>query len=146
MKLKQFLMDHRPTPAFLPVVMILLFMFALVGCAGNKPARGEFTETPVEIRVAVPYECGQPTPVPAVSMRDINWEIIEVEDFVFDEDGEPFTGELYVLTVDDYKSLGLNTSDWIAASAGMKGQRNFYRDCIERSQEEADDELPTETE
>lgn len=139
MKLKQFLMDHRPTPAFVPVVMILLLMLALVGCAGNKP-KPDFEETPVEVVVKVPYECGQPSPVPAVSMRDIRWEIIEVENIVLNEGDEPFTGELYTLSVDDYKALGLNTSDWIAASAGMRGQRDFYRLCIERSQKDIHDE------
>lgn len=142
MKLKQFLMDHRPTPAFVPVVVILMFMLALVGCAGNKPAVGAFDNTPIEILVKVPYECGQPPPVSRVSMRDIEWVIVEI-------DGEDF----FTLTVDDYKALGLNTSDWIAASAEMKEQRNFYRECIARSQEDIHDEnldaslasdLPTE--
>lgn len=126
MKLKTFLMDHRPTPAFLPLVMILLLMLALVGCAGNKPVEGEFDDTPVEIVVKVPYECGQPPPVSTVSMRTIEWVLVEI-------DGEDF----FTLTVDDYKLLGLNTSDWIAASGEMKEQRNFYRECIERSQEDA---------
>ena len=69
-------------------------------------------------------------------MRDINWEVIEVEGIIFDEGDEPFTGKLVTLTVDDYKALGMNTSDWLAASSKMKDQRTFYRDCIIRSQKE----------
>lgn len=130
MKLKKFLTGlNAPTPAFLPVAMILLFMLALVGCAGHEPAKGEFEETPVTIEVKVPYLCGQPPPVDVVIMRDINWDIITLDDI-----------DLYTLTVDDYKALGLNTSDWIAASRQMKEQRNFYRDCIIRSRQEIHDE------
>jgi hypothetical protein len=46
----------------------------------------------------------------------------------------------FALTVDDYKALGLNVSDWIAASREMRLQRDFYRDCIVRSQKEVHDE------
>jgi len=62
-------------------------------------------------------------------MRDVVWDIIEMDDV-----------DYFALTVDDYKALGLNTSDWIAASREMKLQRDFYRDCIKRSQEETQDE------
>lgn len=62
-------------------------------------------------------------------MRDVIWDIIEMDDESY-----------FALTVDDYKALGLNTSDWIAASREMKLQRDFYRDCIMRSQQEIQDE------
>ena len=62
-------------------------------------------------------------------MRDIVWEILELDDEAF-----------FALTVDDYKALGLNVSDWIAASREMREQRDFYRDCISRSQKETHDE------
>lgn len=143
MKWKRFLMAVRPTPAFLPTVMILLFALTLIaGCGGHKPKQGNFDPTPVTVEVKVPYICGQPPPVDVVIMRDINWDIITLDDI-----------DLYTLTVDDYKRLGLNTSDWIAASRQMKAQRDFYRDCIARSRQETYDEnvdaglvpsLPTE--
>lgn len=130
MKLKAFLMKIKsPTPAFLPTVMILLFALALVGCAGNKPATGEFTPTPVEVVVKVPYECGQPPPLPVVNMRDIEWQIVEI-------DGEDY----FTLTVEDYQALGMNTSDWIAASRKLKEQRDFLQDCIDRSKAETEAE------
>jgi len=62
-------------------------------------------------------------------MRDVVWDIIEMDDV-----------DYFALTVDDYKALGLNTSDWIAASREMRAQRDFYRDCIIRSQQEIHDE------
>jgi hypothetical protein len=62
-------------------------------------------------------------------MRDINWDIITLDDI-----------DLYTLTVADYQKLGLNVSDWIAASRQMKAQRDFYRDCIVRSRQEIQDE------
>lgn len=141
MKLKQFLMDLNVTPAFLPVILMLtLVLFALSGCGANDVRDDDFKPTPVTFNIKVPYKCGQPPSVGVVIMRDINWEVIKVEGLVLDEGDEPFTGELVTLTVDDYKALGKNTSDWLAASKEMKDQRTFYRDCIERSQKEIRDE------
>lgn len=132
MKLKRFLTGpNTTTPAFLPSVLVLVTLLALVGCAGNKPAVGEFERTPIEVVVKVPYECGQPPPVNVVQMRDVEWIPVEADGIKY-----------FALSADGYQALGLNTSDWIAASAQMREQRDFYRDCIERSQ----DELRTETE
>ena len=130
MKLKQFLTGpSTTTPAFLPLVLILITMLALVGCAGNKPATGEFTPTPVEVVVTVPYECGQPPPVNVVIMRDVEWIPVEMDGIKY-----------FALSADGYQALGLNTSDWLAASKQLKEQRDFYRECIERSQEDTNDE------
>lgn len=137
MKSKQFLTGHRPTPLFLPVILMLtLVLFALVGCSATPVAAPDFQPTDVTFYIKVAYQCGQPPAVRAVIMRDINWEVIDVAGVIFDEGDEPFTGQLVTLTVDDYKLMGMNTSDWIAASGEMKDQRTFYRDCILRSQEE----------
>ena len=125
------------TPAFLPVILMLtLVLFALVGCGSTPVADPDFKPTDVTFHIKVPYKCGQPPAVGVVIMRDINWEVIDVAGIIFDEGDEPFTGQLVTLTVDDYKLMGMNTSDWIAASGEMKDQRTFYRDCILRSQEE----------
>ena len=141
MKLKQFLMVLSTTPMFMPVILMLtLVLFALVGCGSTPVADTDFKPTDVTFHIKVPYKCGQPPSVGVVVMRDINWEVIEVENLVLDKGGEPFTGQLVTLTVDDYKALGMNTSDWIAASGEMKDQRTFYRDCIKRSQQEINDE------
>lgn len=138
MKLKQFLMAVSVTPMFMPVILMLtLVLFALVGCGSTPVADDDFKPTPVTFNIKVPYKCGQPPSVSVVMMRDINWEVIDVEGVIFHEGADPFTGQLVTLTVDDYKALGANTSDWIAASRESKAQRHFYRDCIVRSQEEA---------
>jgi hypothetical protein len=118
------------TPAFLPVVLLLVLMFlALAGCGATPVADPDFKPTPVTFNIQVPYLCGQPPAVGVVLMRDVNWDIITLDDI-----------DLFTLTVGGYKSLGMNTSDWIAASREMKAQRDFYRDCIKRSQEEIHDE------
>lgn len=127
MRLKKFLMGPDRHTGL--ILMFLLTLVLLTGCGGSKPVKGELDPTPVLVEVKVPYICGQPPPVDVVLMRDINWDIITLDDV-----------DLYTLTVDDYKLLGLNTSDWIAASRQMKEQRNFYRDCIIRSQQEIHDE------
>lgn len=110
---------------FLTVVSLAL----LAGCGGSQPVRPGLDPTPVIVEVKVPYLCGQPPPVDVVLMRDINWDIITLDDI-----------DLYTLTVADYQKLGLNVSDWIAASRQMKAQRDFYRDCIVRSRQEIQDE------
>jgi hypothetical protein len=128
-KLNKFLMVLDSfSPAFLPIMLICLLLLTLLGCK-STPVNPAFDPTPVQVVVKVPYRCGQPPPVDVVIMRDIDWDIITLEDV-----------DLFTLTVDDYKFLGLNTSDWIAASAQMKEQRTFYRDCIMRSQKEIQDE------
>ena len=131
MRLKRFLTGpSTTTPAFLPILLGLMLMLAfLAGCGGTTPARGEFNETPVEVIVKVPYQCGQPPPVDPVQMRDIEWNIVQI-------DGEDY----FALSVADYQALGLNTSDFIAAGKQMRGQRDFYRDCIARSIQETHDE------
>jgi hypothetical protein len=128
MKSNPFLMS-KPTPLFLPIVGVLLLLLVLSGCGGIKVKDDDFVPTPVTFTIKVPYKCGQPPPITHVSMRDIDWDIITVEDV-----------DLFTLTVSDYQLLGMNTSDWIAASKQLKEQRDFYRDCITRSQQEIHDE------
>jgi len=130
MKSKPFSMGLKPTPLFLPVVLMLtIVLFALSGCGATPVADDDFKPTPVTFNIKVPYKCGQPPAVSAVIMRDVEFESFEV-------DGVDY----FALTVDDYKAFGLNISDWIAASDESKKQRHFYRDCITRSQKETHDE------
>lgn len=128
MKLKTSL--THPSPHFVVVVVTLIVaLFFLAGCGGTPVADDDFTPTPVTFTTKVAYECGQPPAVAVVKMRDVVWDIITVEDV-----------DLYTLTVSDYQKLGLNTSDWLAASKQLKVQRNFYRDCIARSKKDIENE------
>ena len=131
MKSKQSLTGLSTTPAFLPIVLVLtLLLLVLTGCGGSTPvADPDFKPTPVTFTIKVPYVCGQPPSIGVVLMRSIEWDIITLDEV-----------DLFTLTVDDYKLLGMNTSDWIAASREMKEQRDFYRDCIMRSLKEIQDE------
>ncbi len=110
-------------------IFLTVASLSLVACGATPVANPDFTPTPVTFNILVPYKCGQPPSVGVVIMRDVIWDIIEMDDESY-----------FALTVDDYKALGLNTSDWIAASREMKLQRDFYRDCIMRSQQEIQDE------
>jgi hypothetical protein len=110
-------------------IFLTVLSLTLVGCGATPVADPDFTPTPVTFTIQVPYRCGQPPSVGVVIMRDVVWDIIEMDDV-----------DYFALTVDDYKALGLNTSDWIAASREMRAQRDFYRDCIVRSQKEIHDE------
>jgi hypothetical protein len=111
------------------IFLMVLSTALIAGCGGSKPVKPGLDPTPVIVEVKVPYLCGQPPPVDVVIMRDINWDIITLDDV-----------DLFTLTVADYQALGMNTSDWIAASRQMKAQRDFYRDCIVRSRQEIQDE------
>ena len=114
----------------LKVILILSLSAALSACGGNRTIPSpDLTSTSVEVIVTVPYDCGVAPAIDPVRMRTINWDLMTVDDTA-----------LYTLTVDDYKLLGMNTSDWIAASKQMKAQRTHYRDCITRSQQEVQDE------
>lgn len=141
MKSKQFL-TGRKRSAFAPsrldkhaeklyvfCLLAILFLVVLSGCGATPVDDSDFTPTPVTFTIVVPYKCGQPPAVSMVIMRDVVWDFITLDD-----------EDLVTTTVDGYKALGLNTSDWIAASFAMKEQRNFYRDCIKRSQKEIHDE------
>lgn len=109
---------------------ILSLSVVLSACSTVKPvANPNLIPTTVEIRVTVPYDCGVPPGIDPLSMRDVEFEAVEA-------DGVKYFG----LTAEQYQMLGLNTSDWIAASKQMKAQRNHYRDCIERSQETVDED------
>lgn len=110
-------------------IFLTVASLSLVACGATPVANPDFVPTPVTFNIQVPYLCGQPPSVGVVIMRDVIWDIIEMDDV-----------DYFALTVDDYKALGLNTSDWIAASREMKLQRDFYRDCIVRSQQEIHDE------
>lgn len=89
----------------------------------------DLTPTPVLVTVTVPYACGVTPASDPVKMRSIHWDLRTIDDEA-----------LYTLTVADYQLLGLNVSDWLAASKQMKAQRDHYRDCITRSQKETQDE------
>lgn len=110
-------------------IFLTVLSLSLAGCGATPVPDPDFDPTPVTFNIQVPYLCGQPPSVGVVIMRDVVWDIIEMDDV-----------DYFALTVDDYKALGLNTSDWIAASREMKLQRDFYRDCIMRSQQEIHDE------
>lgn len=127
MKSKIFTMVPKPSPFFLPVVLMLtLVLFALTGCGSTPVSDTDFKPTPVKFTITTPIECGQPPGVSVVRMRDVEFDIVEIE-------GEDY----FVLTVDNYKAFGKNISEWIAASKESKAQRHFYRDCIIRSKIEA---------
>lgn len=111
-------------------LFLTVLSLTLVACGATPVANPDFVPTPVTIEVSVPYRCGQPPSVGMVIMRDVIWDFITLDDV-----------DLVTTTIDGYKALGLNTSDWITASFEMKEQRNFYRDCIKRSQEELLDEV-----
>lgn len=127
MKSKTFL--TLPSPHFLATLVLLVTLLVLMGCGGTPVADDDFTPTPVTFNIKVAYECGQPPAIAVVKMRDIEWDIITIDDV-----------DLYTLTVSNYQKLGLNTSDWLAAAKQMKVQRNFYLDCIVRSKKDIENE------
>ena len=127
MRSNRFLTGRSTAPVRAGFLLSILSL--LIGCGATPVDDSDFKPTPVTFNIKVAYRCGQPPPVSLVIMRDVVWQILALDDEDF-----------FALTVDDYKALGLNTSDWIAASREMRAQRDFYRDCIVRSQKEIHDE------
>ena len=114
-------MGRRP----LNLTAILSLCAALSACGGNRTVPNpNLTPTTVEVVVMVPYDCGVPPAIDPVKMRDVVFEPVEAEGIKY-----------FGLTAEQYQFLGMNTSDWLAASKQMKAQRNHYRDCITRSQQ-----------
>lgn len=113
---------------------LILLSLLLVGCGSTPVPSPDFTPTPVSFTIKVAYLCGDAPGITLLNMKPVEFDPVEIN-------GE----EMVVITMGDYVNLGENVSRWIAVSKEMKAQRNFYRDCIIRSQEEAaaDNEINT---
>ncbi len=110
---------------------ILSLCAVLVGCGGNPTVpTGELAATTVDVTVRADIDCGTVPSVDPVKMRSISWDWMTVDQITW-----------VALSVDDYKALGNNTSDWLAASKQMRAQRDYYRDCLARTQEIGNENL-----
>lgn len=130
MNLKKFLMGNKSatTPAFLPLVLLLLVaMLLLSGCSSWKTEKGDLTPTTVEVTQYVAYHCGQPPGVTYVDFSPVVFRLVEVEGDV-----------VWLLSAQQYANLGSNMSDIIQAAKEMRSSRNFWRDCVLRSLEWVD--------
>lgn len=121
MSLRKFLTRHSTTtPAFLPIVLLfVLILLALTGCAVKPPPAPDLDPTRVEITQFVWYQCGQPPGVTHVSFDEVEFKLVEIEGQV-----------VWTLSAQQYANLGNNMSDIILASKEMKGERDFWRACV----------------
>lgn len=104
---------------------MLMLVFLLVACTdkNQKPA------APVEAVVvdkSVPYICGEPPAVDPFKAKAVKFGTI-------DNAGQ----RLFTLTPPAYEALMTNMSKVATSTAQVVKQRDFYKDCIERSQEKA---------
>jgi len=126
MNLKKFLTSPNPTPAFLPVMLLLVLMvLVLTGCAVKPPPDPNLTPTTLTKVEYVAYECGQPPGVTHVSFDEVEFVLVEI-------DGEV----VWTLTAQEYSDLGQNMSDIIQASKELNGNRKFWRACVLESLKE----------
>ena len=102
----------------------LIALALVLAACGSQPVQPDVTPITVEITKYVSYECGDPPAVDLARFLDFQWAVIEHEDVY-----------VFSLTPNDYEMLGKNMSTVKLGLSQIIGQRNYYKGCIEDSQE-----------
>lgn len=101
----------------------LALLLSACGTTGVvKIAEPEHNTITVEKMVA--YECGEAPAIDKVLMLPVIFGDIMTE-----------IGRAFTLAARQYENLGINTANWIKGTAQLRAQRDFYKDCIDRSQQ-----------
>lgn len=102
---------------------LLLLMLALltVGCADKNQKPNPPVET-VVVDKSVAYECGVPAEADKFTALDVKWRTVEIEGV-----------RLFALSGPFYENLMKNMTMLASSAAQVGKQRDFYRDCVNRS-------------
>ena len=123
MSWKTFLTKIKTTPAFMPLVLILLFvLLVLSGCATKPPPNPNLNPTTLTKVEYVAYVCGQPPGSTHVTFDSVEFRLIPVDGTV-----------VWTLTAQEYSDLGNNVSDILQAVKETNGERDFWKKCVEDS-------------
>lgn len=106
-------------------LMMLMLTVLLVGC-GDKNQKPDKPVEAVVVDKSVPYICGEPPAVDPFKAKPVKFGTI-------DNAGQ----RLFTLTGSAYEALITNMSKAATSTSQVVKQRDFYKDCIERSQEPA---------
>ena len=104
----------------------LFLIISIAACAPTKVKPIEDARWETKWRV---YDCGIPPARDAIQFRSFTWWITEEGD--------------YVLSSDEYGSLGENMQEIIKGAAQLREVINFYMDCIEAARKVADEQGTT---
>ena len=76
------------------------------------------------VEMVAPYECGEAPASDKAAMLPVVW-------------GKSVFGgkAVFTLLAKFYENLGINTANWIKGTAQLRAQRDFYKGCIDRSQQ-----------
>ena len=111
------------------ILFLIFLLTACGGCAHTKPV--ELEETIVEITTYVFYECGEVPALTPVRLIEVHWILYRVGN-----------NSVWTLTADQYENLGKNTSSILLGVKELKGQRDFWKACIDDSQARSPDGSP----
>jgi len=120
-------------PLLLKIIAIILIVWLVMGCATVPPAP-DLDPTVVEVTRYVTYECGVVPALTSITLLEIHWVLFKVGD-----------NAVWTLTAQQYQNLGKNTSMILAGVKELKGQRDFWKTCIDASVERTQLEPPDET-
>lgn len=102
-------------------MFLFLMLVVLAGCHNDKP------DPPAEVVVvdkSVAYECGTPPAADPYKAKPVKFGVREL-------DGQ----KVFTLTGPMYEALMQNLSAVAKGTAQVVGQRDFYKACVDRSQE-----------
>ena len=106
-------------------LLLLTISIILVGC-GHKQVKDPVPPKPVVVTKYVYPDCGTPPRRDKVEHRDIVWG------YIHDENGNV----LYTLSPKDYENLSFNTSEIIKGAKQLKGEKDFYKECIKANRDD----------
>lgn len=115
--LKRFLWNSK---LYLTVVSL-----ALTGCATTSIPTPDLAPTTVNVPVVLPYDCGAPPSSTKFRSLAVEFVISPTSAGVL----------MWGLTERNYRNLGINVAAIKKGAKQIKAQRDFYRNCIEASQE-----------
>lgn len=102
-------------------ILLALVLTACGGCASSIPAP-DLDPTVINITKYVSYECGEVPALTPVELVDVHWILFKLGENV-----------LWTLTAQQYTNLGENTSTILLGVKELKGQRDFWKTCIDAS-------------
>jgi len=76
----------------------------------------------LDVEGFIAYECGTAPAIDKALMLPVVWG-----------DGISDGKTVFILLAKFYENLGINTANWIKGTSQLRAQRDFYRDCIDRS-------------
>lgn len=111
-------------------IKIIALALLLSGCGTTGVVNiAEPEHNTITVEGSLAYECGEAPAVDKANMLPVVWG-----------DGVINGTSVFTLLAKFYENLGINTANWIKGTQQLRSQRDFYKDCIERSKTTGEDQ------